>query len=573
MKDYAAIALGYATDVVEGRIAACKWVRLACERHIGDLARAGSADFPFVFNPELVDGKGKTYRPATRVCGFAELMPHIKGDWAARKELVRLEPWQVFVVGSIFGWIKQGTLKRRFLKADLYVPRKNAKSTKAAGIGNFMLAADGEHGAEVYSGATSLKQALEVFRPAQLMASGKPGAEFRARFGVLVNASNLAVLDTNSKFEPVIGKPGDGASPSCAIVDEYHEHATSELYDTMETGMGARSQPILLTITTAGSNIGGPAYQHQVKLQEVLQGQIVNERRFGLIYGLDPDDDWTAPASLRKANPNFGVSVDGEFLTAQVEAALKDPRKQAVVKTKHFNIWVNAASPWLNLQNLQACADPSLREEDFRSDTCWHGLDLASKNDIASKAKLFRRTLGGLDHYYLFAKHWLPEAAVQREENEHYRGWVISGHLQQTPGNMIDLNAIKEDVQQDAELHVVGEVAMDAWGSREIAPALQADGFTVVDIPMTTRNLSEPMKLIAALVDAGRFHYDGNPATTWMFANVEVQEDRNENIFPRKGAAERKIDAAVATIIAMSRAMQAQPEPELDDFLSSPLVA
>lgn len=553
MRDYIAMAEQYVDDVLSGRRPACKWERLACQRHRRDLERQGTDAFPYVFNPELVDAKGKAYRPALRVCAFAELMPHIKGDWAARGETIRLGGWQAFFLVSVYGWVHRDTLKRRFRKADLFVPRKNAKSTKAAVVGNYMLAADGEHGAEVYSGATSRDQAQEVFRPARLMAQAKP--DFRAHYGVLVNISSLVVLDTNSKFEPVIGKPGDGASPSCSVVDEYHEHDTSELYDTMWTGMGARTQPLLLMITTAGSNIGGPCYQHQVELQKVLEGVLVDETRFGIIYGIDAGDDWTQPEALVKANPNFGVSVFGDFLLAAQAEAVRDPRKAAVFKTKHLNMWVNAASPWLNLEALQRCGDPAMTAEDFRGETCWTGTDLASKNDIASKAKVFRRMVDDQWHYYAFTRHWLPEATVQKPENGHYQAWVQQGHLVQTPGNMIDLRAIQEDIEQDSELHVVGEIAMDSWGSREIAPALQAGGFTVVDVPMTTRHLSEPMKLIAALVDAGRFHHDGNLASVWMFANVEVFEDRNENIFPRKSKPENKIDAAVAVILAMSRAL------------------
>ena len=242
------IATQYARDVVDGRIPSCKWHRLACARHLKDIERVGSEGFPYIFNPELTDTAGKTYQPGERVCRFAELMPHIKGDWAARGQLIELENWQIFILVSIFGWVHRVTFKRRFRVADLFVPRKNAKSTLASVIGNFMLAVDDEFGAEVYSGATSQDQAMEVFRPALLMARSTP--RFLAAYGVTVNASNLSVAEKNSKFEPVIGKPGDGASPSCAIVDEYHEHKTPELYETMQTGMGARSQPLMLVITT-----------------------------------------------------------------------------------------------------------------------------------------------------------------------------------------------------------------------------------------------------------------------------------------------------------------------------------
>jgi len=571
-KDYAAIATQYATDVVEGRIPACKWVRLAAQRHLADLAKPVSDAWPYAFNPELLDTKTrKPYRPADRVCKFAELMHHTKGDWAARGERIRLRPWQVFILASIFGWINANTGKRRFRSADVFVPRKNGKSAIAAVIGLYMLALDGEYGAEVYSGATSLKQAMEVFKPALQMV--RMSIEFRSRYGILPNSSNLAVVETNSKFEPVIGKPGDGASPSCAIVDEYHEHNSAELYDTMATGMGARSQPLLLVITTAGNNIGGPCYTHQTELQKVLEGQIVDNTRFGIIFTVDADDDWTSPEALIKANPNYGVSINDEFLLARLAEARNDPRKTNVFKTKHLNIWVNAASPWINVERLQACGDPAMSEADFAREPCWLGTDLASKVDIASKAKVFKRLLDDDWHYYLFTRNFLPMAAIDKPENGHYQDWVNRGHLVQTPGNMIDLGLIGDDVLADADLHNVQEVAMDAWGSRELAPTLQNEGLTVIDVPMTTRNLSEPMKLIAALVDAGRFHHDGNLATVWMFANVEVFEDRNENIFPRKASADRKIDAAVAAILAVGRAMVGnESEPNLSAFLDAPLI-
>lgn len=552
VKDYAAIATQYAHDVVEGRQIACKWVRLACQRHLNNLAKA-EAGWIYQFNPELVDIKGKIYHPAQRICMFAERLPHIKGDWAARGEKIKLEPWEVFILVSIFGWIVVATGKRRFRVADLLVPRKNAKSTLAAIIGQYMFAADGEFGAEVYSGATSKDQAMEVFRPARLMAVATP--EYRCYYGVIANISNLAIIDTNSKFEPVIGKPGDGASPSCWIVDEYHEHATDDMYETGATGMGSRSQPLLLVITTAGNNIGGPCYQHQQTLQKILEGVIENEQRFGIIYTIDADDDWTTEQALRKANPNFDISVSGEFLLSALRDALADPRKQSTFKTKHLNIWVASASPWLNLENLQKCGDETLSLADFQGDDCVVGKDLASKTDIASIVLTFAREIDGEKHYYVFSRNYLPEAAVQRPENEHYRGWVAQGHLIETPGNMISLRQIEEDTLADAERHVVKEIALDAWGAREMAPNLQEAGYTVVDVPMNVKYLSEPMKDIAALIDAGRFHHDGNPAFVWMMSNVEVAPDRNDNIFPRKNSPEKKIDAAVALIVAHSRAM------------------
>lgn len=553
-RNFAAIAQQYAVDVVEGRVPASRYQRLACARHLRDLERAASNDpgFPYAFNPELLNPQTKKpYFPAQRVCQFAELLPHVKGDWASRGELIVLQPWQVLVLVSIFGWINTTTLKRRFRKADLFVPRKNAKSALAAIVGLYLFSADFEYGAEVYSGATSEKQAGEVFVPAQKMAQATP--EYRAKFSVLVNARNLAVPDNGSKFERLIGKPGDGASPHGAIHDEYHEHPTTEQYDAMSTGMGARSQPLQLVITTAGVNIGGPCHHHQQELQKILDGLVVDERRWGIIFSVDAEDDWTDPSVLAKANPNLGVSVDEESLRHDHEAAIRDPRKATIFRTKHLNQWVGAANSWLNLPNLLKARDASLREEQFRGEECVTGLDLASKTDVASKVKVFERQVDGLAHYYAFFRHWLPEAAIRKPENEMYRAWLAGGHVVQTSGNMIDLPAIQDDVEADAELVRVREVAMDAWGSREIAPGLTQSGFTVVDVPMQTRHLSGPMKTIAALIDAGRFHFADDPAAIWMLSNVECVEDRNENVFPRKPKPELKIDAAVALIVAMSR--------------------
>jgi phage terminase large subunit-like protein len=555
---FADIATGYAQDVVAGKIVACKWHRLACQRHLKDLERSRNGAMPYVWNPELTDSKGKLYLPAERICKFAELMPHIKGDWAGRGELIKLEPWQVFILASIFGWVSAKTGKRRFRVADVIVPRKNAKSTLAAVIGLYMLAVDDEFGAEVYSGATSQDQAMEVFRPALLMAKATP--RYCQRYGVSPNASNLSIVENNSKFEPVIGKPGDGASPSCAIVDEYHEHATSDLYDTMQTGMGARSQPLILVITTAGSDISKPCYLHQVELQKILEGVVENDQRFGIIFTIDDADDWTSEDALRKANPNFGISVDIEFLLTQQRDALADPRKQNIFKTKHLNVWVAAASPWLNLHNLQKAGDSALTIESQQWDGSVAGLDLASKQDIASAVFTCWVGEGEEREYFAFSRNYVPDAALEKPENAHYQAWVNAGHLIATPGNMISLTQIEEDVREICAQIGTKEVAKDPWGGHQLGANLQSEGLTVVDIPQQVRYLSEPMKEIAALIDSGRFHHDGNPCYVWMMSNVEVKEDRNENIFPRKSRAANKIDAAVATIVGMNRALAAQTE-------------
>ena len=306
------LAQRYVSDVLAGRIPVCRWVRLACQRHRKDIAASRSKAYPYKFVAE----------EAETVCRFVERFPHTKGVWAAKHEPFVLQPWQAFWVCSVFGWLRKKGDKRRFRKCLILVPRKNGKSDLAARIGLYMLAGDGESGAEIYSGATSQKQAWEVFLPALLMTKARP--QFQQRLGVTTFKQSIAIPGTASRFEPLIGKPGDGASPSCAIVDEYHEHDDDSLAQTMLTGMGAREQPLILFVSTAGENTAGPCYQLMLEAQRMLEGLVQDDELFALNYGLDEKDDWADPAMLRKANPNYGVSVSEDFLLARHADAMAE---------------------------------------------------------------------------------------------------------------------------------------------------------------------------------------------------------------------------------------------------------
>ena len=392
-----ASAFQYADDIVSGKVPACRWVRLACERHKRDLERSECSDWPYRFN----------VAQAEKALTFIELMPHTKGKWAAQNKRLVLEPWQRFFIASLFGWVHKETGLRRFREGRLMVPRKNGKSAMAAGIGNFMLTADGEFGAEVYSGATTQKQAFEVFKPARLMAKKTP--MFCRSFGVTVAAQKLETR-TGGVFEPIVGDPGDGASPSCSIVDEYHEHRTDKLYDTMKTGMGAREQPLMLVITTAGENIAGPCYLAFDELKNVLEGVIEDDELFGLIYTIDDGDDWTDPANLVKANPNYGVSVSADFLRSELAKAIRSPRNQARFKTKHLNIWISARSAYFNMEDWRRQADPNLTIPQGDDVARFGALDLSSKIDITANLSLWRKMIDGQHHYFVVAPHfYLPE--------------------------------------------------------------------------------------------------------------------------------------------------------------------
>ena len=273
------------------------------------------------------------------------------------------------------------------------------------------------------------------------MAKSTPA--FLAHYGVVANASNLHILKNGSRFEPLIGKPGDGSSPSCAIIDEFHEHDTPDLRDTMVTGMGAREQPLCLVITTAGDNIGGPCYSDVLDGRKLLQGVFGDEERFYVEYGIDADDDWTSPDALRKANPNIGVSVDEEFLQAQQRNAIRNVRDQGRFKTKHLNEWVNSRSAYFNMQSWNACYRPGLSMERYKGQRCYVGMDLASKCDIAAMQILFALDDGT---HATVSRSYLPEDTVNEPGKDHYRAWLAAGQLTTTPDGMIDQQRILDDL-------------------------------------------------------------------------------------------------------------------------------
>lgn len=540
-------AVSYCKGVVSGKVLACQWVQYACQRHLDDLKRAAKKDYLFRFDPEK----------AERACRFAESFPHVKGHWAIATPTVAntlvLQPWQCFVFISLFGWVEKATELRRFRIAYVEVPRKNGKSQMAAIIGLYCLTADGEYGAEVYSGAVSEKQAWEVFRPAKQMAERTP--EFLSDMGVEVNAKSLTVLETGGRFEPIIGKPGDGASPSCSITDEYHEHPDSTQFDTMVTGMGARRQPLALVITTAGDNIEGPCYQLHERTQKMLNGTLPDDQLWGTIYTLDDTDDWTSPESLIKANPNYGVSVSADFLLNQQRVAISDAREQNVFKNKHQDIWNTARSPWMNMTWWLRQIDKTLSEEQFIGERCWMSFDLANRLDLVAQGKLFRRMIEGAEHFYYFGRYYCPELRVQEPERKAYQGWVHDGHLIATEGNDCDLEKIVADVAEDRKRFNVHRAGFDPWNSIGLRDGLSKLGINCVEIPQQVQHFSEPMKAVEAAVKDGRFHHNGNPCMNWMIGNVTVKLDAKDNVFPRKERPDNKIDGPVSLFMLMKLAM------------------
>ena len=557
MVDYHQIASDYVTDVLQYKVLSNKYVQLACRRQLDDLMNEGTSGFPYVYDP----AKG------TRVCQFVEQLPHIKGKLAGEK--IKLEPWQVFILMTAFSWVHKDTGYRRFRRVYIEVPRGNGKSAMSSAIGLYMLCADNEGGAEVYSFATTRDQAKIVFGDAQQMARRTAG--LRSHFGIEVNAHNINQLKTASKFEALSaeGSTLDGLNTHFAIIDELHAHKTRAVYDVVETSIGKRTQSMLWVITTAGTNRAGICYEVRGFVKKVLEKTGLDHTQFGIIYGLDEkDDDWTTEEALKKANPNWGVSVMPEVLLPLQAKAMSMPSAANNFRTKHLNEWVNADVSWMDMRAWDACADPSLSVEDFEGEPCYMALDLASKTDIAAKINLYVRD----GHYYAFGDYYLPRDTVDKGENSQYSGWESLGLLTVTDGAIIDFMVIENKILEDCKRFSVIEVPYDPFQATQLSMRLLNQGINMVEVRPTVLNFSEPMKQLEALVLDKKFHHNGDPVLTWMVSNVVCHMDAKDNIYPRKERHENKIDGVVALIMALSRAIANSNEVgTLDDFLANPI--
>lgn len=549
----------YARDIVKGKIIACKYVIDACQRHLDDLEQEKNKSFKYKFNKDL----------AEKVCKFIQLLPHTKGEWAFKRMPITLEPWQLFIFCCVFGWVHKKTNLRRFREVYTEIPRKNGKSAISAGTGLYCFSADNEFGAEVYSGATTEKQAWEVFRPARLMCKRTP--LLCEAFGITVNASNLSRIADGARFEPLIGNPGDGASPSCAIVDEYHEHDTDSLYTTMLTGMGARKQPLMWAITTAGYNIEGPCYDKRREVIDMLNATVPNDELFGIIYTIDEGDDWTDPSALEKANPNIGISVYRDFLLSQQQRAINNARLANTFKTKHLNVWVSAKSAFFNMISWANCEDKSLSLEQFEGQSVIRGYDLARKLDMNSGVRLFHRIIDGKRHYYCISpKFWVPYDTVygadveDRKTAERFQKWINTGHLDVTDGAEIDYREILHDAIESNKDNPVTVSAIDPHGATNLSHHLADEGLNPVTIIQNFTNLSDPMKELEAAIQSGRFHHDGNPILTWCISNVVGKNvpGNDDIVRPIKERNENKIDGAVALIMAIGRIILSEQDDE-----------
>lgn len=526
----------YARDVVAGRVPAGKYHKLACVRHLKDREREATAGFPYRFDLEK----------ANRFVRFAERLKHYKGEWAG--QFIKLQPYQLFRLGSIFGWVHAETGLRRFRNAYHELPRKQGKSLEAAVITLYVTFFDGEGGAEGYCAATKREQALIVFNDCKKLVESS-GLKER----LTVQVSNIHNDKTASKLEPLSADYNsmDGLNPNMVNIDEMHAHKTRGVIDVLETATGARRQPLVNKITTAGDDPVSPCGDEHDYACKVLDGLLHDESYFAFIAHADDTDDWTLPETAAKANPNYGVSVNPDDLIGKVTKAQNIPSAAAAYKQKHLNLWVNATAPCLSVEGWKK-GQSDWNPLDLKGERCFVGIDLASKIDLCAMSLVFpptetRPSIRVVQHL------WTPEDTLRdraHADRAPYPTWVAQGWLTTMSGTRVDHQIIREVLATARGLYHIAQIGFDPWHADTLIDQLvKQDGFAeeqVIAVPQTVAGRGSADARLKAEVLAGKIDARGCPVTAWAASNVAEIVDSKGNILFTKKKSRGRIDPVIA---------------------------
>ena len=536
----------YAEQVLSGEILTCEFVQLAVKRYFFD------------FEVALEKGWHFDRKAAARAIKFIESIKHTKGEWAGRRFI--LEPWQQFVVWNIFGWkLADGT--RRFRYVYIEIARKNGKTALSAGIGLYMLFADGESRPEVYSAATVKDQAKICFADAVEIVKATDLKNYITPY-----RNSIVYELKGGQFKPLSSDYGthDGLNPSCGIIDEFHAHKDSGMFDVIKSAFGARRQPLMFIITTAGFNKAGACYAYRDNVIKVLRSINQDDTLFGMIYTLDSNEEWDNPKMWIKSNPNLGVSLSVNYLAGEIKDAKNRPEAVRNVMTKNVNLWVDAEKTWILDEVWQKC-DGLSRVEDLQSCDCWGGLDLSNVSDITAFVLLFNEN----NRFQLLPFFWIPEEKMLekiRKENINYDHWVRQGFVKVTPGNITDYDFVKADILKIAADYNLKSTAYDRWNSSQTIIDLSNEGLIFNPFGQGYGSMSAPTKQFEALVLSEQIEHFGNPVLRWMLSSTLVKTDPAGNIKPDKEKSTQKIDGIVASIMALGEWMTDQANDDSNPY-------
>lgn len=542
--DFVAVAIAYAEEAIEDRRREHfgKWVRLAAKRFVADLKRARRKRPPFYWSPEQ----------ANRACEFIESLPHVEGLWGSAT--IKLEPAQVFFIVNLFGFRREdGT--RRFTTALFAVARKNAKSTLAAAILLYVFCTEPDMGPQVLSAATTGDQARIVWGVAKRMV--EKTAELREAFTLEPFARAIARYEVGGTFKAINAKAStqDGLNPSALSFDELHAHKTRDLFDVLRSAAGARPNPLFLYTTTEGYENPGPWPEVRKFAHQVLEGLVEADHFLALYYALDDDDDDFDESAWGKANPLLGVAISVQKLREYATEAQQLPGALAEFRIKRLNRPAASAQGWIDLRRWKRCGG-AVPLEALVGAPCWGAFDLASTRDMTAWRLLW--LLDGV--YYTWGRYWVPAEAVSQRTARgtvSYAGWLATGHLQQTAGDVTDYDVVRRDIVADVQRFHPREVAFDSWNAAQIAAKLQEDlpETTFVQFVQGPKSYHPAMKALEETYMAGRLRHGGDPVLTWNAANLVPRTDANMNMAPDRKRSAEKIDGMAALLMAMGRAV------------------
>lgn len=535
----------YAEDIVDERITACKKHKQACERFLNEIELIPNDDYPYYFDG---DELYRFYR-------WARMFKHTKGILAGQP--IELTDFQLFVVGNIFCWKRKENHLRRFRKAYIQLARKNAKSQLLALIASYECFLSPEQ-SEVYIAGWGREQSSIVYNEvlSQIQSCSLLNGKYTDSYGRIRHKKSGSIIQPLSKEAR---KTGDGKNPSLAVIDEYHVHETSEIYDVLVSGMVARQNPLIVVITTAGFNLDSPCYTEYQYVSKVLDpdSPIENDEYFVMICELDKDDDIKDERNWIKANPIVATYEEGmNFLRSELQTALDVPEKMRSFLTKNMNIWVDQKdNGYIPLDKWRACAASKKIDLDVRE--CYIGVDLSKKIDLTSISGIVPL---GDGRFYVWSHSFIPEdtlAEKRRTDKVPYDLWVEQGWITVTPGAVVDYHFIQSYIKKlaDDKLWDIKEICYDPYNATHFAQEMEAEGYTMVEIRQGIRTLSEPTKFFRELVFSGKIVHDDNPVLNWAVGNAVVRQDHNENIMLDKDKSTDRIDPLAAVINAMTRAM------------------
>jgi phage terminase large subunit-like protein len=535
----------YVDDVLSGKQAACKWVRLACERHMNDLEHGAERGLFF----DEVEAK--------KAIAFFHLLKHSKGEWAGLP--LHIEPWQQFNIAMLIGW-KRADGARRFRTSYLEVARKNGKTTLAAGLGLYLMLADGEPGAEIYSVATKRDQARISHSEATRMAKSSPAISRE----VTIFRDNIHILDTASKFEPLGADDNtmDGLNVHGVLADEVHRWKNRDVWDVMETATGSRRQPLMFAITTAGYDRNSLCFQQHDYTCKVLEGVIEDDSWFGLIYTIDEDDAWDDESVWIKANPNLGVSKKLIDMQTLAKRAKEMPSQMNAFQRLHLDLWTQSETKWISFEHWSACSG-AVDALGLRGRSCYGGLDLSGNTDISAFVLVFPPATDE-DNFDILWRYFVPQDAIlerARRDRVPYDVWVRQGFITATPGAVIDYEWILHQIDEDAKVYDIREIAFDRWGATKIQTALMEKGGDdwLVQFGQGFASMAPPMKELERLILEHKLSHGNHPVSNWMANNLVVRMDPAGNLKPDKEKSIEKIDGIVAMVMALDRALRHQP--------------